>query len=120
MAAAAYNLGVLLGERDLDEAIALVPEGPRLAPADPKYAHTLAFYQRKKGDTQSAVRLLREAVRRHPLELDSYLLLGDIYESQSSAKAAAEVYREALTKEGWPAAARDELKAKLRSVEGRP
>jgi tetratricopeptide (TPR) repeat protein len=119
MAAAAYNLGVLSAERDLGDAIRWCRKAHNLRPDDPKYAHTLAFYQHKKGDTQSAVRLLREVVRRHPLELDCYLLLGEIYESQNNAKAAAEVYRDALTKEGWPTSAQDQLQAKLRSVEGR-
>ena len=49
MAAAAYNLGVILGEKNLDEAIAWCRKAHELRPADPKYAHTLAFYQRQEG-----------------------------------------------------------------------
>ena len=64
MAAAAYNLGVILGEKNLDEAIAWCQKAHDLRPADPKYAHTLAFYQRKKGNIDGAVELLRKAIQR--------------------------------------------------------
>ena len=56
MAAAAYNLGVILGEKNLDEAIAWCQRAHELRPTDPKYVHTLAFYQRKKGDTNGGNR----------------------------------------------------------------
>ena len=38
-------------KRICDEAIAWCQKAHDLRPEDPKYAHTLAFYQRKKGDT---------------------------------------------------------------------
>ena len=52
MAAAAYNLGVMLGEKNLDEAIAWCRKAHELRPADPKYAHTLAFYQQQEGNSE--------------------------------------------------------------------
>ena len=95
MAAAAFNLGVILGEKNLDEAIAWCRKAHELRPADPKYAHTLAFYQRKKGDIDGAVELLRKAIQDEPSYLDAYLLLGEIYEERLDFPAAAKVYLDA-------------------------
>jgi len=117
MAAAAYNLGVIVAKKNLDEALLWCRKAHELRPDDPKYAHTLAFYQREKGDTQSAIQLLREVIRRQPAYLDAYLLLADIYEGKGDNKAAAEVYREALKRQEVPPAAKRQLEAKLLSLE---
>ena len=84
MAAAAFNLGVLLGEKHLDEAIAWCQKAHDLRPADAKYAHTLAFFQRKKGNTAAAAELLRKAIRCEPSYLDAYLLLGEKFTRSST------------------------------------
>lgn len=66
MAPAAYNLGVLAADRDLGEAISWCEKAHELAPADAKYAYTLAFYLNKKGDRERAAGVLREAIERAP------------------------------------------------------
>ena len=91
MAAAAFNLGVLLGDKDLDAAIAFCQQAHELRPGDAKYAHTLAFYERKKGDLAGAIELLREVIQSEPSYLDAYLLLGEIYEERHDAAAAAKI-----------------------------
>jgi tetratricopeptide (TPR) repeat protein len=116
MAAAAYNLGVLLGTKDLDEALTWCGKAHQLRPADPKYAHTLAFFQRKKGNVDEAIRLLRHAIQSGPRYLDAYLLLGEIYEDRHDPSAAAAVYRDALKLEHLPPAVRRQLEVKLRSL----
>ena len=95
MAAAAFNLGVILGEKNLDEAIAWCQKAHDLRPTDPKYAHTLAFYQRKKGNIDGAIELLRKVIQDEPSYLDAYLLLGEIYEERHDFPAAAKVYLDA-------------------------
>jgi Tfp pilus assembly protein PilF len=120
MAAAAFNLGILLGETHLDEAIAWCQRAHELRPADAKYAHTLAFYQRKKGDTKAAVELLRKAIQCDPSYLDAYLLLGEIHEQQHDFPAAAKVYLDASRIDGLPPAIRGQLETKSRKMRSTP
>jgi len=117
MAAAAYNLAVILGQKNVDDAIAWCRKAHQLRPADPKYAQTLAFYLRQKGDIEGAVKLLREVVGHQPSYWDAYLLLGDIYESRRDFPAAAAVYRDALKADQLPSPLRRELEAKARTLE---
>jgi len=117
MAAAAYNLGVILGKKDLKEAVAWCRKAYQLRPSDPKYAHTLAFYLRQQGDADTAVDVLRRVIQGAELHLDSLLLLAEIHESQGDAKAAAAVYRQALSSGQLPPAARRELETRIRAIE---
>lgn len=119
MAAAAYNLGVILGKKNLDEAIAWCAKAHELRPNDSKYAHTLAFYQRQKGNTDEAVALLRQVLQREPTYWDAYLLLGEIYEARRDLPAAAAVYGDALKTDQLPPELRRPLEAKLRAIESR-
>ncbi len=119
MAAAAYNLGVMLAKNSLDEAIAWCQQAHQLRPEDPKYAHTLAFYQRQKGNDGQAIELLRQVIRREPLYWDAYALLGEIYEDRHDFSKAAAVYGEALKWEQLPPPLRQQLEAKVRAIESR-
>jgi tetratricopeptide (TPR) repeat protein len=120
MAAAAFNLGVMLGEKNLDEAITWCRKAHELRPTDPKYAHTLAFYLRKKGDINGAVKLLRKVIKDEPSYLDAYLLLGDIYEERLDFPAAAKVYLDASKIERLLPQMRGQLEAKARLMQSRP
>jgi Tfp pilus assembly protein PilF len=120
MAAAAYNLGVIVSKKSLDEAITWCQKAHELHPADPKYAHTLAFYQRQKGNVDAAIKLLRQVIEQAPHYLDAYLLLAEIYESRRDFSAAAAVYRNALKLEQLPPSLQRELQAKLQAIEFRP
>ncbi len=119
MAAAAYNLGVIVSKKNLDEAVRWCQKAHDLHPNDPKYARTLAFYLRQKGDVAAAVKLLRQVIEATPLDLDSYWLLGEIYEERHDLSAAAEVYRSGLKLDRLPSAARAEFEARLRAAESR-
>ena len=114
---AAYNLGVLLAYRNLDQALDWCEKAHWLRPNDPKYAHTLAFYKRQKGDIDGAVELLRQVIGRDPLYWDSYLLLGQIYEDRRDPQNAAAVYGQALKTEQLPQSLRRQLEAKMRAME---
>ena len=100
MAAAAYNLGVVLGKKNLDEAIAWCRKAHELAPDDPKYAHTLAFFLRAKGDAAEAVEILRRFVERGTPSVEIHLLLAAIYEDRGARPAAMAVYQRALALPG--------------------
>lgn len=119
MAAAAYNLSVILGDKKLDEANEWSQKAHALQPRDPKYAHTLAFFLVKKGDTDAAVALLRQVIETTPDYLDSYLLLGDIQEQRHDYAAAEKVYRAAAKIHNLPLPAVDQLEAKIREMQAR-
>ena len=116
MAGAAFNLGVILGETHLDEAIAWCQKAHELRPTDPKYAHTLAFYKRKKGDVDGAVELLRKAIQDDPSYLDAYLLLGEIYEERRDFPAAANIFLDASRIDQLPPQMRGQLETKARAM----
>ena len=117
MAAAAFNLGVILAKHSLDEAVAWCEKAHQLRPEDPKYAHTLAFYQWQKGNYAQAIDLLREIIQRDPLYWDAYGLLGEIYEGRRDFPKAAAVYGDALKMEQLPPPLRRQLEAKVRAIE---
>ena len=66
MGQAAYNLCVILSESKPDEAVEWCRKASEASPSNPKYAYSLAFYERKKGDTEAAIRTLKESDRPQP------------------------------------------------------
>ena len=54
MAAAAFNLGVLCGKARIDEAMRWCRKACELQPENAKYAQTLAFFLREKGELDRA------------------------------------------------------------------
>jgi Tfp pilus assembly protein PilF len=117
LAAAAYNLAVLVSKEDLNEAIQLCQQAVTVRPTEPKYAHTLAFYLRQRGDIADAIRRLRDTIKQQANHLDSYLLLAEIYEQKGDRNAAASVYRAASRISGLSAAVERQLEARARAVE---
>ena len=59
MAQAVYNLGVLVADDHPDEGLDWCRKAHSLRPNDPKYAYTLPFYQRNKGNVSGAVERCR-------------------------------------------------------------
>jgi tetratricopeptide (TPR) repeat protein len=96
-AVAAYNLAVIASKRNLDEAVTWCRKAATLRPEEPKYAQSLAFYLREKGDLEGAIQVLRDLIKRQPTFEEPYLALGQIYESQGKLKEARVVYGQALT-----------------------
>ena len=119
MAAAAYNLAVLLGQKNLDEALDLCQKAHQLRPDEAKYTHTLAYFRQQKGDTDGAIRLLRQVIRQQPAYLDAYMSLGEIYENRRDFKAAEAVYRDALSLSQLPLAARQPFEEKINAIRKR-
>jgi len=115
MAEAAYNLGLLIIKDHRDEAMRLIDRAYDLRPI-PKYGYTLAFYAREQGNAQEAAKILRSLVAQRPTYPDAFMLLGDIYEKEGRAEAAAELYREALSREDLPRQSRRLLEMKLKGL----
>ena len=117
MAQAAYNLDVILSKDRLDEAVDFCRKAAELRPDQPKYAYTLAFYQREKGDLSLAANALEELIVRHHGYTNAYFYLGDIYEQQDKNKRAEHVYRKVLADQALSDQERHSVEARLKKLE---
>jgi len=115
-AVAAYNLGVILADRLPDEAIQWCRKAAELRPDEPKYAYTVAFYLRNRGDVDAAVRLLQDLRRKRPAYPDAYGLLGDILEKQGKTREAIGLYNRALADDQLSEQARRLFVARLQAL----
>ena len=61
MAPAAYNLCILTGKDRPAEALSWCRKAVQLHPQEPKYAYTLAFYQKEQGDLKGAAATLQKS-----------------------------------------------------------
>ncbi len=111
-AAAAYNLAVLVADASPDEAAVLASRAAALAPQDPRYAFTQAFYIHKAGDAAGAERVLRSLIARHPGYHDGWALLGALLEGRGRPAAAKDVYRRAAATAALSAADRAGFEAR--------
>ncbi len=108
------NLGVILAQDRIEEAIKLCRKAVELRPEEPKYAYTLAFCLQQGGRTEEAVRILRQIVVDHPTYVDGYLLLGDILEKQGRIEETIDLYRRAANQELLPERIRTQFAARIR------
>jgi len=92
LASAAHNLAILVSSDRLAEAIEWSRRAAELQPLEPKYAFTLAYYQRMAGDTDAAVRTLQKLIAEDRADPDAYMLLGSIHEEQDRPAEALAVY----------------------------
>jgi tetratricopeptide (TPR) repeat protein len=118
-AEAAYNLGVLVAGERPTEGLDLLRKAYVLRAEEAKYGYTLAFYLNANGNRAGAVELLRGVLARQPAHVDSWMLLGAIYEEQGQLEQAREVYRQALSGGRLSGRERQRVEGKLREVEGR-
>ena len=91
-AAAAYNLAVLVAQASPKEAANLSGQAAALAPQDPRYAFTQAYFLEKSGEADGAERVLRALVARHPGYRDGWAFLGALLEGHGRRTEAAGVY----------------------------
>jgi tetratricopeptide (TPR) repeat protein len=120
LSAAAFNLCVLTAPDRPAEALEWCKKATALRPQEPKYAYTLAFYQREGDDTAGAAATLEALIMRVPAYADAYLLLADIYGQQGKKGEAVKVYERALAVEGISAKAKDYIRSRLEAVKDRP
>jgi tetratricopeptide (TPR) repeat protein len=78
LAQAAYNLCVLTAENRLGEAVGWCRKAAELAPQNPDYAYTLAFYLARSGARDEAIRTLEALVAKHPGYRDAQALLSEL------------------------------------------
>jgi predicted Zn-dependent protease len=95
MAPAAYNLCILTIKSRPAEALSWCKKAVELNPQEPKYAYTLAFYQKNQGDLKNAAATLKDFLTRRPGFTDGYLLLAEIYLQQGDRPQAQAMLRQA-------------------------
>jgi len=116
MGEAAYNLCVMLSESKPKEAIGWCRKAHEARPSNPKYEYTLAYYERKKGDTKAAIQTLQNLIARNPDYPDAYMLLGEIYEKQGKVNEAGAVYQQALRNPELPVQNRMYIEQRIRAL----
>jgi tetratricopeptide (TPR) repeat protein len=119
MGQAAYNLCVILSESKPVEAVGWCRKATEASPSNPKFAYSLAFYEHKKGDTEAAIKTLRNLIARNPDYPDAYVLLGEIYERQGRVNEARTVYQQALWNPDIPAQSRTYIEQRIRALSSR-
>ena len=119
LAGAALNLCILLAPDRPAEALEWCRKAAALRPGDPKYAYTLAFYQREGGDIAGSAVTLEALISRIPTYADAYLLLADVYGEQGKNDEVIKVYSRALAEEGLSPKAKGYIKSQLEKEQGK-
>jgi tetratricopeptide (TPR) repeat protein len=115
-AQAAYNLGVLVSKDRPAEAISWCQKAAVLRPDEPKYAYTLAFFQKQEGHTNEAVQTLEKLIEQAPAHAEAYALLVQIYEEQKKVANALSVCRRAAGNEKLSEQERYRFQARLQAL----
>ena len=111
LAPAAYNLGALVGEKNPKEAAALCRRAAVLAPDEPRYGFSQAFFEARAGAPRSAIATLEALIARQPGYADAYTLLGQLYLGEGRKTDAVALYRKGAETEAVPADVRNSLAA---------
>ena len=116
MAQAAYNLCILTAKERPKEALSWCRKAAELHPQEPKYAYTLAFYQKEQKDFQGAVATLKDFLAQRPGFIDGHLLLAEIYVQQGERLQAETLLRQVLQQENLPPRDRGRIAATLQKL----
>jgi tetratricopeptide (TPR) repeat protein len=100
MAPAAYNLCILTARDRPAAALSWCRKAVALNPREPRYAYTLAFYQKEGKDLPGAAATLKELLAQSPGFTAGSLLLAEIHLQQGDRPQAATVLHQALQVEG--------------------
>ena len=88
LAPAAYNLCILMARDRPQEALSWCRRAAALNPQEPRYAFTLAFYQKEQKDLPGAAATLKALLVQRPGFTDGYLLLAEVYLQQGERSQA--------------------------------
>ena len=119
MAPAAYNLCVLMMERRDPSGLNYCQQAVKTDPGNEKYTVGLAYYLSQTGQPQNAQKVLEGFCRRFGGQLDTRLLLADLFLKNGRSEDAAQVYRAAAADRNLPADQRRFIESKLRSLQAR-
>jgi len=113
LAGAAFNLCILTAPDRPAEALEWCRKAVTLRPQEPKYAYTLAYYQREGDDLDGAIVTLDALTGRVPTYPEAYLFLADILEQQGKKDQVVKVYTRALAVEGMSPKAKEFIRSRL-------
>ncbi len=116
-AVAAYNLGVMLAADRPFESLRWCRKAWQLHPEEGKYGYTYAFFLHQRRETDEAVKVLKDMVRRNVPYGDAYALLGAIHLERRQWNEAAGVYRSACGNRGLAPSERERFRMMLRGLE---
>jgi tetratricopeptide (TPR) repeat protein len=117
LAAAAFNLCVLLMERRDGGGMAYCHQAVKIAPRSGKYVFTLAYYMDRAGQSLPAMAMLESFCSRHGGDLDTKLLLADLYLKARKNEDALAIYRAAVRDSALPANQRKFVQQKILMLE---
>ncbi len=101
-AAVAYNLGMVLLGQNSSEGMTWLRKAYELAPESARYAYTLAYYEREKGNPEKAINILRDSLARGTSDVNVYSLLGETLMQIDRKGDAVKLYRSASLDEALP------------------
>ncbi len=116
-AAAAYNLAVMLAPDRPYESLRWCERAYKLHPEEGKYGYTYAFYLHQRRETEEAVKVLKEMVRRNVPYAEAYALLGEIHLQRGQVDEAVAVYRAAWGNGNLTQSEREGFRAMIRRLE---
>ena len=116
MAPAAYNLCILTAKDRPAEALSWCKKAVELNPQEPRYAYTLAFYQKERQDLKGAAATLTDLLAQRPGFTAGSLLLAEIYVQQGDRPQAEAMLRRALEAESLPPQDRARVAAALQKL----
>ncbi|GEM_PF-1673933 len=119
MAPAAYNLCILTIKDRPQEALSWCRRAVALNLREPRYAYTLAFYQKEQGDFKNAASTLKDLLRQQPGFVDGHLLLAEIYLQQGKQAQAETMLRQVLQRGNLPPQDLARVAAMLQNVSNR-
>jgi tetratricopeptide (TPR) repeat protein len=120
MAQAAYNLCILTAKERPKEALSWCRKAAELHPQEPKFAYTLAFYQKEQGDLQGAAATLKDLLTQQPGFIDGYLLLAEILVHQGERSQAETLLRQVLQQENLSPQDRSRMATRLQDLTTSP
>ena len=109
-------MGILVSKEHPAEAISWCQKAATLRPDEPKYAYTLAFFQKEQGKTNDAIQTLEKLIQQAPPHAEAYALLAQIYEEQNKVADAVSVCRRAVGNEKLGEQQRARFEARLRAL----
>jgi predicted Zn-dependent protease len=112
-AQSAYNLAILVSERDMTRATELCRMAAEADPETPRYAYTQAYFLNQADKVDEAIGVLRAALTRHPSHVDSWMLLGGVYEEAGRKEDAVQHYSTMRDTTALPMPARQHARRRL-------
>jgi len=120
LAPAAYNLCILMARDRPQEALSWCRRAAALNPQEPRYAFTLAFYQKEQKDLPGAAATLKALLAQRPGFTDGYLLLAEVYLQQGERSQAEALLRQVLQQDNLAQEDRARVAAALQHLTGSP